>query len=111
MVRSIHKRDETVISVEVGSVIKGVLDFGKNDIVLWRLVKPIIFDLLDFGFAMSGKLRKSADGITFLNPELKPGKLVSFFDVKAFPNKSFLAVLAFETLLTKGCKSIAFDVV
>ena len=111
MVTSIHKRDKAVIFSKVGAIIKGVLDLREIGIALGRLVKPIIFDLLNFGCAMAGKLCESADGIAFLNPELEPGKLVTFFDIKTFPDESLLASATLETSFANERKSVVFDVV
>gem|GEM_PF-3605120 len=110
LVLSIHDGDKAVVASKISAVIEDILDGREIDIALWGLVKPMIFDLLDFGFTVSGKLRKPADRVAFLNPKLKPRKLVSFFDVETFPNESLLTLAASKTPFANSCESIMLDV-
>lgn len=87
-----------MVVAEIGAIIENVLDFGEIRMGFRRMLKPIVFDLFDFKRAVAGKTRKPSNGIAFLDPEFKPGKLVAFFDVKTFPSEAFLACAALKTL-------------
>ena len=110
MVEGVHDRDKAIVSSEISAVIEDVLDFREIRIAFWRLLKPMIFDLLDFECAVSRELREPADRVAFLNPELEPRKLVTFFDIKTLPNESLLALPAPKTLLMIGGKAVMLDV-
>jgi hypothetical protein len=103
---SIHDGDKAVVSAKVSSVVEDILDCGEIGIALWNLLEPMIFDLFDLGGAMTREFGKSSDGVAFLNPEPEPRKLITFFDIKPFPNKSLPALPASETLLVTFGKSI-----
>lgn len=99
-----------MISPEVRPVIEEVLDPGEIDVMLGKLIEPVIFDLLDFEVAVAGKLREPSDGVTFFDPKLEPRKLISFFDIATFPNKPLPALPAPETLFMGSRKSITIGV-
>jgi hypothetical protein len=42
---------------------------------------------------------------------MEPGKLVSFFNIRAFPDETLMALTAPKSLFVIGCKSITFNIV
>ena len=110
LIHCIHKADKTVFSIKVSAVINKVFNFKKLKILFRDLMKPIIFNLLNFKFAMPGQLAKPSDRITFFNPELKPMSVAQKFVVGSFINKTFAAIMAPKPLFLFSSSPMSFDV-
>jgi hypothetical protein len=71
--------------------------------VLWRfLSKPVIFDPLDLGSPVTGKVPELANRIAFRDPKPEPRTFPESFGRWFAPDKSFKATPALESLLMSG---------
>lgn len=105
----IHEGHEAAVLVEVGGVQDQILERAEA-LRLWRqLLKPVVFDSLELGFAMAGQTGQLSDRIMFHDPELEPMLLIMLFVLPVLPDEGFGTERASESLLMIGALTKALN--
>ncbi len=89
IVSGLHHDNEAIVFMEISAIQKNVFNICEDKVSGRWLIEPEVFDLFDFESAVTGKLREPSDRVAFFDPELKPGKLVTLFNINSFPSESF----------------------
>lgn len=90
LVYSIHKIQKAAVLVKVGGIVKYISNPGIIDLLVGRLFKPIILNIIKCRSTMTGKLLKLSDGTALSDPQFKPmlmsvDTVIAFFPDKGAP--------------------------
>lgn len=92
LIDSIHQIQQAAVLMKIGGIIKHIPDLGIIEVLLRRLLKPIIFNALKGKRAIARNLLEPSNGIAFSDPQLEP--MLTAIDpiIALFPDKGVFAL-------------------
>ena len=102
LIGSMHERHQAPVLMEVRAIQDQVREWATILALGRGLLKPVVFDPLELGGAMTGEVRELSDGIMFPDPELEPMSLLMSFVLPVLPDEGLGTNGAPESLLTIG---------
>lgn len=102
LIGGMHECHQATVLMEIGAVQDQMLEQAE---VLWfrrGLFKPVVFDALEFGSAVTRETGQLTDRIAAQDPELEPVFLLIMLSMGFLPNKCFQTRDALVPLLLVG---------